>query len=612
MALTTLIIPVWNRHDVLKTCLESLAQYTDKDKLRIICVDNDSDGKTKKYLETAKKLYKNLIVITNPKNMGYLGGINTGLMRLENKELQSDYIIFGNSDIAVENNWLESLEKHFDENEKLGAIGPVSDAVAGLQQAKLNDRFGNGLQITDRYLIGFFMMVRASIVKEIGMLDVRFGLGFSEDIDYSIRIVQAGWHLGIARDVYVYHVGSASYELLHNTEAYAKDLDTKHKLLVAKWGNEVIDKIFNIEIYNGTVAFTGGEMVPSEFAYCYFHMLNTQKQWLYQYAMKNNFIPAAWNKALENMKGEWILLIDSKHVFSSDILESIQAMNEECVVFLQEGGKDIAAMYITKKAIDQLEFPVVMYDKKGLWKHVEEKLQEAKVNYKVIGEDIGFFTSYKDGFLPMIDEPKNPFGTIGVPMMENVHYEFVASLAGVLINKQEEMKLVMPICKEISDARNEIVENREGNWVWFIDSDHIFAPDTLNRLRARKLAICGAIAYTKKPPFVPCIYAERGGDGKHHAVLYPWPMDRPFEVGMTGTGCILINNKVFEDVTAPWFEYNKDMGEDMYFLTRAKEKGHHIIVDPTIPLGHMTSMPVDFELFISTNYPHLVPGLRRG
>jgi cellulose synthase/poly-beta-1,6-N-acetylglucosamine synthase-like glycosyltransferase len=67
--------------------------------------------------------------------------------------------------------WLERLLKHF-ENPTVGAVGPVSNYVMGLQHTAHNLPY-----ITEQdtlMLVGFFMAIRKEVVDEVGPLEENF------------------------------------------------------------------------------------------------------------------------------------------------------------------------------------------------------------------------------------------------------------------------------------------------------------------------------------------------------------------------------------------------------------------------------------------------------
>ncbi len=72
----------------------------------------------------------------------------------------------------------------------------------------------------------------------MGELDQDFGRGYYEDLDYSLRVKAAGYGLGVAEDVFVYHRGSTSFgKLPGETKALLK---RNKRLVIQKHGADVI------------------------------------------------------------------------------------------------------------------------------------------------------------------------------------------------------------------------------------------------------------------------------------------------------------------------------------------------------------------------------------
>lgn len=99
----------------LDVCISSVLKqsYTN---FEVIFVDNNSsDGS----LEYARSKFPNLTFIVNDKNLGYSGGINSGLAYAT-----GDYIAPLNADTEVAPNWLGAMVAFLDENPQAGAVTP--------------------------------------------------------------------------------------------------------------------------------------------------------------------------------------------------------------------------------------------------------------------------------------------------------------------------------------------------------------------------------------------------------------------------------------------------------------------------------------------------------
>lgn len=76
---------------------------------------------------------------------------------------------------------------------------------------------------------------------------------------------------------------------------------------------------------------------------------------------------------------------------------------------------------------------------------------------------------------------------------------------------------------------------------------------------------------------------------------------RPGEVyeGVVGTGLMLIDLRKLAELPRPWFAYRVaadgmtvECGEDLHFCRLVKAAGHSVLVDYTIPTGHVASVTV--------------------
>jgi GT2 family glycosyltransferase len=111
----SVILVNYNGMSHLDACISSVLKqsYTN---FEVIFVDNNSsDGS----LEYARSKFPNLIFVTNHENLGYAGGINSGLTRSS-----GEYIAPLNIDTEVAYNWLGAMVAFLDENPQVGAVTP--------------------------------------------------------------------------------------------------------------------------------------------------------------------------------------------------------------------------------------------------------------------------------------------------------------------------------------------------------------------------------------------------------------------------------------------------------------------------------------------------------
>ncbi len=225
---SSIIILTYNQLDVAtKPCIESLYKYTDVKDFELIVVDNNSNDGTQEYLKELKSNYDNVKIILNEENKGFPAGNNQGI-----KVADGEFIVLLNNDTLLTPNWLNSLIKKFDIDERAGLVGPISNSVGNEQCVYLENLAEyNYLNITEEYvkkhkntyfetkLLGFFCVaIKKEVIEKIGYLEEAFTTGTYEDNDFCLRAQKNGYKLLIAEDSFVYHKGSISFKTLPSSE----------------------------------------------------------------------------------------------------------------------------------------------------------------------------------------------------------------------------------------------------------------------------------------------------------------------------------------------------------------------------------------------------------
>jgi GT2 family glycosyltransferase len=168
----------------------------------------------------------------------------------------------------------------------------------------------------------------------------------------------------------------------------------------------------------------------------------------------------------------------------------------------------------------------------------------------------------------------------------------------------------------IAENRNYCVvqaQRAESDYLLFIDDDMTFPKDTLEKLLATGKQIIGVNSYSRcLPPSSTVGLADKEGEymhpDRHPAFELKIPKEL-FKAYFVGTGVMLIDMKVFDEITTPYFAFSVDEhgqvanGEDGSFCDKAKKMGIDIWCDPTIPIGHIGEMeykaPLEEALFIN-------------
>ena len=213
----SIIIVTYNSVQDIQPCIQSIRSNTSISHETIV-VDNSSSDGTREYLKTRKDIN----VILNNMNNGFSYATNQGI-----KASKGEYIVLLNPDTIVTKNWASRIISHFKEG--VGAVGPVSNYVAGLQKfefyrrepitgemnidtlAEKTYQWNKGKGVETKLLIGFCLMIKRDVMENVGMLNEDLFLG-SDDLEYSWRLRNNGYSLVVATDTFIYHKGQSSFK----------------------------------------------------------------------------------------------------------------------------------------------------------------------------------------------------------------------------------------------------------------------------------------------------------------------------------------------------------------------------------------------------------------
>ena len=220
-----IIVLNWNGADDALNCVESLQQQTLRPEI-IIVDNNSSDDSVERFEDHVKSQKKDApILIKNSQNLGFAGGINTGLVYA--KEHNFEYIGVLNPDAIADKHWLKSLYTEL-----------TSHPSAGIATGLLLRRDGNTIDTSGDFYTtwglpgprnrdeptvnapnqpgeifgatGGGALYRTAMLNDIGLFDEDFFM-YYEDVDLSFRAQLAGWKVRYTPKAIAYHkVGASS------------------------------------------------------------------------------------------------------------------------------------------------------------------------------------------------------------------------------------------------------------------------------------------------------------------------------------------------------------------------------------------------------------------
>ncbi len=238
-----IIIVTYNNTAVTSFTLQSILEKTTCPQYEIIIVDNGSQSETIAALEDYARKFAHIRLIQNGENKGFAAANNIGIRAAEG----CNYLVLLNNDVIVTPNWLLKLLEYASQTE-IGLVGPVTSHASN--EARIPITYTTAAEIdtfaaayTNSHAGSFFdirtpnmfcVAFRADTVQKIGLLDERFGLGNFEDDDYALRIRNAGLRTVCVEDVFVHHIGGATFSKLA-AERYQKLLEKNRRLFETKW-----------------------------------------------------------------------------------------------------------------------------------------------------------------------------------------------------------------------------------------------------------------------------------------------------------------------------------------------------------------------------------------
>jgi GT2 family glycosyltransferase len=237
------VVVNWNRRELLRPCLDSLARQTHPS-FEVVVVDNgSSDGSPQLVREMAVAFPVPLRLITNSINRGFCAANNQG-MELTEGDSEAEWIALLNNDAEADPRWLEALAALVDTAGDIspagdigqpGEIGPVGDI--GMLASKIlvwedprridkcghliypdGQNRGRGAGQIDQgqfdrieevlWPDGCAAMYRRAMLMEIGGFDEDF-FAYADDAELGLRARIAGWRcLYTPRAVVRHHRGA--------------------------------------------------------------------------------------------------------------------------------------------------------------------------------------------------------------------------------------------------------------------------------------------------------------------------------------------------------------------------------------------------------------------
>ena len=220
------IVPVYKHRESVLRCLYRLLTAVNETGFEIVVINDQSpDAQLVEDLErfAERGLFS---LLHNDQNRGFVHTVNRGMALHPDRD-----VVLLNSDTEVYSDWLDRLRSAAYREENRGTVTPLSNNATICSYPRfLHDnpypleigyealdalaaRCNSGMDAEAPTGVGFCMYMRRDCLDEIGAFDEdAFGRGYGEENDYCQRAIRRGWKNIIAGDVFVRHIGGASFQ----------------------------------------------------------------------------------------------------------------------------------------------------------------------------------------------------------------------------------------------------------------------------------------------------------------------------------------------------------------------------------------------------------------
>ena len=239
----SIVIPVYNNYDLTLKCLYSIKENCNLKNYEIIIVDDCSTDKTKEL----ENIIKNIKIIKNNQNLGFLKSCNLGV-----KESKGKYIYLLNNDTQIMPHCIEKLAETLDKYNDCGAVGSKLIYPSGkLQEAgalivssrgkvisighkdiPLRKEFNNLREVDS--CCGASLMIRKSLWEELNGFDEIYSPGYYEETDLCLKIKDKGYKILYQPESEVIHFESQTF-----SNKRTKLMKRNRKFFRNKWNKKL-------------------------------------------------------------------------------------------------------------------------------------------------------------------------------------------------------------------------------------------------------------------------------------------------------------------------------------------------------------------------------------
>jgi len=303
------------------------------------------------------------------------------------------------------------------------------------------------------------------------------------------------------------------------------------------------------------------------------------------------------NRAYREHKFNWNMPYTHLRTFKASLLDDVDDSNfqDENGNWFKAGGDGAVFYTLIERAkpdaVKAVTDIVYMYnDMNPLNDYKVNGEEQTKNATQILSKKADMTTQEKptSATLPVSASTKKTI-LIAIPTNKYIEPETMKSIYDQEIPPGYETTFQFFYGYQVDQIRNLIADwALKFDYLWAVDSDMSFPPDTLKRLLAHDKDVVSGLYIQRKP-------------GQHILEIYRQGRNVPYadikglgliEVDGCGFGCVLVKSEVIRAIGYPQFVYKSaidhrnTVSEDTYFCLKAKEKGYKVWADTSILCNH--------------------------
>jgi len=208
------VIVFRNRLRFVRPCLQGLRQHT-RAPYKLWLINDESDSHAAAEVREILSGFPegSAEMVANPDGLGSLGSVNRGIDLGREK-----YIVLLNSDTVPTPGWLAKLVELAERHPDIAILNVLSNRAKWtriqmppgwnfLDFGKLVESCIPNEAEDVNLASSFCTLIRRSLIEEVGALDECYSRGYWEEADLSMRALEAGHRVAVAKNTYIFHHG---------------------------------------------------------------------------------------------------------------------------------------------------------------------------------------------------------------------------------------------------------------------------------------------------------------------------------------------------------------------------------------------------------------------